>query len=71
MGQREIRREDLLIGKTPMGHLSWGRVEAVKAGLLQSNKQGGSATAYPLLARIKELDNRKARTLIIQISNAD
>ena len=71
MGQREVRRGDLLIGKTPMGHSSWGRVETVKAGLLQSNGQGGSATAHPLPARVKELDNRKARILVIHVSDAD
>ena len=54
-----------------MGHSSWGRVETVKAGLLQSNGQGGSATAHPLPARVKELDDRKARTLVIRIGDAD
>ena len=39
-------------------------------GLLQNNSQGGSTTAYPLPARVKKLDNRKSRTLIIDINDA-
>ena len=53
-----------------MGHSPCGRVETIKAGLLRNNSQGGSASAHPPLAKVKELDNRKAWRLVIHINDA-
>ena len=50
----------------------WGNVEAVKRGLLQLDGCGGATVMRPSRytpTRIKELDQRKARTLVVRVED--
>ena len=53
----------------PKGAMAWARAETVKRGLLQQDGSGGRANAHAPLTKIKEMDQKKARTLVVRIGD--
>ena len=69
-GGRARQEEDITTPAPPRGSAAWTRTEALKRGLLQQDGSGGYANARAPPPKIREVDQKKARTVVVRIEDA-